>query len=242
MNQVSAPANGRRSAAYPPDDAAASRHDELTAAAARVKVRRSSVPVEMILLIAACVLFPAGIVLILVGWDGAAHTGHLYEQVDYLISGGLLGVALAAAGGFMYFGYWLSRQLNESRRQTSSSCSTSGTWSRRWPGRRPMRRRWSCRRRTRGRRPMVNPAGAVGEVVVAVGPPPQTLATRPVRSRCRCWWRRRGFSAASPRLPGRGRDGRGEVSAGGHRRLRLLHDVRRGQHRPSARGATKEDR
>ena len=117
MNEATAPANG-----YAPyvDGSAASRHDQLAAATARVKVRRgAALPVERILLISACILLPLGIALILLGWSGAAHTGHLYEQMDYLISGGLLGVALALTGGFMYFGYWLSRQLNESRRQNA---------------------------------------------------------------------------------------------------------------------------
>jgi hypothetical protein len=120
MNEATAPANGNHPSPYAGEESAATRNDQLAAATARVKVRRGgNVPVEQILLVSACVLFPAGIALILLGWSGAAHTGHLYEQIDYLISGGLLGVALAIAGGFMYFGYWLSRQLNESRRQNA---------------------------------------------------------------------------------------------------------------------------
>ena len=42
---------------------------------------------------------------------GAAHTGHVYEQTDYLISGGLLGLGLIFIGGFLYFGYWMTRQI-----------------------------------------------------------------------------------------------------------------------------------
>ncbi len=107
---------------YNPDDPSlrygmSVRHAALTAAAAGVRVRRGRLPVEQVLLAAAAILFPLGLVFILLGWYGAAHTGRLYAQIDYLISGGLLGVGISAAGGFMYFGYWLSRQLNESRRQ-----------------------------------------------------------------------------------------------------------------------------
>jgi hypothetical protein len=38
------------------------------------------------------------------------------EQNSYLLSGGLLGLALVIAGGFFYFGYWLTRQFYESRK------------------------------------------------------------------------------------------------------------------------------
>jgi hypothetical protein len=55
---------------------------------------------------------PAGIIAIIVGWYGAAHTPRLYEQNDYLISGGLLGLGLVFVGGFLYFGYWMTRQIH----------------------------------------------------------------------------------------------------------------------------------
>lgn len=111
---------------YDPDDPAlrygsSVRHAALSAAASGIRVRRSQLPVETVLLAAAVILFPLGLVFIFLGWYGAAHTGRLYAQIDYLISGGLLGVALSVAGGFMYFGYWLSRQLGESRRQSGLS-------------------------------------------------------------------------------------------------------------------------
>jgi hypothetical protein len=114
-----------RAGRYNPDDPALSdevsrRHAALTAAAAGVRVRRGSkIPVEHILLVGGSILLPLGVVFILLGWHGAATTGRSYEQIDYLISGGLLGVGFIAAGGFMYFGYWLSRQLGESRRQSA---------------------------------------------------------------------------------------------------------------------------
>ena len=100
-------------------DERGSRHAALASAVARIRVRQGRVPVEQILLVAAAVLFPLGLVFILLGWDGAAHNGRTYAQIDYLISGGMFGLGLSVAGGFMYFGYWLSRQLNESRRQNA---------------------------------------------------------------------------------------------------------------------------
>jgi hypothetical protein len=112
----------RTAGRYNPDDPSLRygvpvRHAALTAAASGIRVRRSRVPVEQILLIVAAILFPLGLAFVMLGWWGAAHTGRLYAQIDYLISGGLLGLGISVAGGFMYFGYWLSRQLNETRHQ-----------------------------------------------------------------------------------------------------------------------------
>lgn len=97
-----------------------SRHAALASAAATIRVRRGGrLAVEQILLLAAAILFPLGLVFILLGWEGAAHNGHTYAQISYLISGGIFGLGLSVAGGFMYFGYWLSRQITESRRQSA---------------------------------------------------------------------------------------------------------------------------
>jgi hypothetical protein len=114
-------------AAADPSEAGMSRHERLTAAAARIRVRPGvNLPVERILLIAASILFPLGLIFVLLGWYGAAHTGRTYAQIDYLISGGLFGLGLSVAGGFMYFGYWLSRQLGESRRQNGLTLQALG--------------------------------------------------------------------------------------------------------------------
>ena len=59
---------------------------------------------------------PLGLVLVLLGWLGASRTVLLFEQLPYLISGGLLGVALVVAGGFVYFAYWLTLLVRETRR------------------------------------------------------------------------------------------------------------------------------
>ena len=55
------------------------------------------------------------IIAIIVGWYGTSHTGKLYEQNAYLLSGGILGLALVFAGGFLYFSYWLTRQVELAR-------------------------------------------------------------------------------------------------------------------------------
>lgn len=47
---------------------------------------------------AGVLLVAAGVVALFLGWNGAAGVDHVEGQVPYLISGGLLGVALIAAG------------------------------------------------------------------------------------------------------------------------------------------------
>lgn len=64
-------------------------------------------------------LAPLGLVLIFLGWLGASHTPLIEEQVPYLISGGLLGLALVVLGGFLYFAHWQTAVLDEVRAQTA---------------------------------------------------------------------------------------------------------------------------
>ena len=75
------------------------------------------VQVEQLLAIASAVLLPLGLSMILLGWYGASHTPYLFEQVPYLISGGVLGLGLALVGGLFYFGSWVARGSSEQRRQ-----------------------------------------------------------------------------------------------------------------------------
>ena len=64
-------------------------------------------------------LAPLGLVLILLGWLGAAHTPLVQEQIAYLISGGLLGLALVVLGGFLYFAHWQTELIREIRTNTA---------------------------------------------------------------------------------------------------------------------------
>lgn len=73
--------------------------------------------VERALAIASAVLLPLGVALMLLGWYGASHTPYLFEQVPYLISGGIIGLGLAMVGGLVYFASWVARgQADQQRR------------------------------------------------------------------------------------------------------------------------------
>ncbi len=80
------------------------------------KARRVSV--EQVLAVVSAVLLPLGLLMILLGWYGAAHTPYLFEQLPYLISGGILGLGLSVVGGLIYFGSWVARSAAEQRTKT----------------------------------------------------------------------------------------------------------------------------
>jgi hypothetical protein len=68
------------------------------------------------------VLFWAGAILL--GWYGAANTPYQYDQLSYLVSGGLLGLGLTFAGGFLYFGAWLARIAADNRESAKRLADT----------------------------------------------------------------------------------------------------------------------
>ncbi len=70
---------------------------------------------ERVLLAVAAGLMTFGISVILLGWLGAAHSTVLEEQVPYLISGGLVGVALSIIGAVCLLAHWLTALLREER-------------------------------------------------------------------------------------------------------------------------------
>jgi hypothetical protein len=99
---------------------AAGRIDRLYGQAHRLRTRAASGHLDRWLLIVGSVLMPLGVVFILLGWAGASRTPLPFEQNDYLISGGLLGLALVMAGGFTYFAYWQTVRIRESRSQATA--------------------------------------------------------------------------------------------------------------------------
>jgi len=83
--------------------------EDLAKGLAGLRRRASMAPTDRWLAIAGGVLMPLGVILVIIGWYGAAHTTRLFEEVPYLISGGLLGIVLSTIGAALYFGYWLTR-------------------------------------------------------------------------------------------------------------------------------------
>ncbi|MHB8466479.1 MAG: hypothetical protein ACYDH6_00300 [Acidimicrobiales bacterium] len=91
---------------------------QLAARAARLRTRAGPIPFDRWLMIAAGVVLPLGLLVIVLGWFNAAHTVLVFEQIPYLLSGGVFGLALVFTGGFIYFGYWLTLLIRESRGNT----------------------------------------------------------------------------------------------------------------------------
>ena len=79
---------------------------------------------HLVLFVAGAVLLPTGLIVIGLGWYGVAHTPYEYDQMSYLVSGGILGLGITFVGGFLYFGSWLARvaaDQKESQRQLSDT-------------------------------------------------------------------------------------------------------------------------
>ena len=59
--------------------------------------------------IAGALLLPFGIAVIIIGWHGAAYGNVDQKQIPYLISGGILGLAIVVVGCFFFWAHWLYR-------------------------------------------------------------------------------------------------------------------------------------
>lgn len=80
--------------------------------------RRPSGPA--LLLVVGSVLTSLGLLLVVLGWLGASHTILVFEQIPYLISGGIFGGCLVVAGSLTYFAYWVTKVNEQSRRAAES--------------------------------------------------------------------------------------------------------------------------
>jgi len=86
----------------------------------RLRTRATTGNLHIWLLVTGGVLMPLGFMFILLGWLGASRTPLPFEQTSYLISGGIFGLALVVAGGFVYFAYWETVRIRESREQSQT--------------------------------------------------------------------------------------------------------------------------
>jgi hypothetical protein len=106
-------------AATPADGAAtpaAGRLQRLAQAVDRGRRRQSDRDLRKIMQILGMLAIGFGFVCILLGWYGAAHSPYQYEEIPYVISGGLLGVGLIIGGGILVLCAWSLRGVEESRR------------------------------------------------------------------------------------------------------------------------------
>jgi hypothetical protein len=101
------------------EDEATRRHNRLASSVRELRTRAGGADHARLLLTIGGILIPLGIVLILLGWSGVSHTTDTFEQMPYVVSGGLLGLALVFAGGFSYFAYWQTQVVRAVRRDAA---------------------------------------------------------------------------------------------------------------------------
>lgn len=107
-----------------PASASVARSERLRIRAAGLRTRAGSADPGRRMLLVGGILLPLGVLLVLVGWLGTARTPLVFEQVPYVVSGGLLGLALVVIGGFLYFSYWQTlvvRALRENQSELTAS-------------------------------------------------------------------------------------------------------------------------
>ena len=92
--------------------------DRLTTETAKLR-SRASVPLDRWFQRAGAVLMGVGLLAIVAGWYGVSHTARQWRQTPYLVSGGVLGLALVFIGAFAYFAFWLTRLVESTQRQTA---------------------------------------------------------------------------------------------------------------------------
>lgn len=102
------------------------RIDEFREEIAAMELKTPADNSERLFLIGGIVLLGLGVVAIIAGWIGASGTAIVAEQLPYLISGGVLGLAFMIGGGALfvrysmsrYLRFWLIRMIYEQRVQT----------------------------------------------------------------------------------------------------------------------------
>jgi hypothetical protein len=93
---------------------------------ARLRTRATGGDLDRLMLLVGGLLLSLGILMVVLGWLGAAHTVLVFEQIPYLLSGGLLGLALVCVGGFIYFGYWQTLIVREARQHQRELVASLG--------------------------------------------------------------------------------------------------------------------
>ena len=81
---------------------------------------------ERLLFLLGAVFAPLGFLLVLVGWYGSAGSGLVFEQVPYVVSGGLGGLALVIVGCTLYACWWITRAIREQRERHQELAAQQG--------------------------------------------------------------------------------------------------------------------
>jgi len=108
--------------------------DRLEAGVSGLRVPEPKADREAMLLMGGFALAGVGLLAIALGWWGASGTRDLTSQIPYLISGGLIGLALVVGGvGLVLrfslarlFRFWLARLLAEHQVQTDRTVDALG--------------------------------------------------------------------------------------------------------------------
>jgi hypothetical protein len=101
-----------------------SRHAELAESTSRLR-GVSGLGAERVFQLAGWILPPLGIVLILLAWYGTASTSRVWQQIPYMASGGLLGVAFLFTGGLAYLASWLTKLVNDNAAQAAAAAAAA---------------------------------------------------------------------------------------------------------------------
>jgi hypothetical protein len=79
---------------------------------------RSLLSHPRVLVVLAASLMSLGIMSVILGWLGTAHSTEIERQLPYVVSGGLMGVALSTIGALLFFTHWLTVSVKEARQHS----------------------------------------------------------------------------------------------------------------------------
>jgi len=100
------------------------RRARFRSAVADISARSSSDDLVRWMLIPGSILVFLGFVVMVLGWVGAARTAREIEQIPYLISGGLVGLALVVLGGLLLVSTFWVAVLRKLQSEASTEAET----------------------------------------------------------------------------------------------------------------------
>ena len=92
------------------------RNERLRVETGKLRTRKG-LPVDKWFQLGGGVFLCVGLLAIVAGAYGVSHTARTWRQTPYVVSGGLLGLALVFIGGFAYFAFWLTKLVEQGNAQ-----------------------------------------------------------------------------------------------------------------------------